>query len=119
MPCNALSGEGRRKGRVCDAYGHELELAKIQDNTVHAESTTLEKTVYGTLKYGGFDPRWQDKIMFKGLTADRPALVPDVTCRLAYGDGPKLEYIYDIKTSQDSASTFGYCPCSWLMHGRH
>ena len=29
VPCNALSGEGRRKARMCDAYGHELELAKI------------------------------------------------------------------------------------------
>ena len=108
MPCNSLSGEGRRRGRVCDAYGHEMELAKLPDNTVHAESTTLEKTVYGTLKYAGFDPRWQDKLMFKGSTSERPAIVPDVTCRLSYNDGPTLEYIYDIKTSRVSGSTLGY-----------
>ena len=46
--------------------------------------------------------------MFKGATSERPALVPDVTCHLAYDDGPKLEYIYDIKTSRVSASTIGY-----------
>ena len=70
-----------------------MELAKLPDNSVHAESTVLEKTVHGTLKHAGFDARWQDKLMFKGTTSERPALVPDVTCRLASGDGPKLEYI--------------------------
>ena len=72
-----------------------MELAKLPDNSVHAESTVLEKTVHGTLKHAGFDARWQDKLMFKGDTSERPALVPDVTCRLAYDEGPKLEYIYD------------------------
>ena len=108
MPCTSLSGLDRRRGRVCDAHGHEMELAKLPDNSVHAESTVLEKTVHGTLKHAGFDARWQDKLMFKGDTSERPALVPDVTCRLAYDEGPKLEYIYDIKTSRVSASTLGY-----------
>ena len=35
--------------------------------------------------------------MFTGNTSERPAIVPDVTCRLSYDDGPTLEYIYDIK----------------------
>ena len=31
MPCNTLSGENRRRGRVCDAHGHQMELAKLRD----------------------------------------------------------------------------------------
>ena len=65
MPCNALSGGGRRKGRVCDVHGHQMELAKLRDNTVCVESTTLEKAIHETLRHAGFDSRWQDKTMFK------------------------------------------------------
>ena len=49
MPCNSLSGAEGRRGRVCDAHGHEMELAKLPDNSVHAESTVLEKMVHSTL----------------------------------------------------------------------
>ena len=58
MPCNALSGEGRRRGRMCDAHGHQMELAKLRDNTVTVEYTTLEKTVHEILRHAGFDARW-------------------------------------------------------------
>ena len=100
MPCNALSGEGRRRGRVCDAHGHQMELAKLRDNTICVESTTLEKAVHETLKLAGFDARWQDKTMFKATrVGERPALVPDITVRMAMGDdAPVLEYLMDVKT---------------------
>ena len=100
MPCNALSGEGRRKGRVCDAHGHQMELAKLRDNTVCLESTALEKTIHEVLRHAGYDARWQDKTMFKATRAgERPALVPDITVRMAMGDeAPVLEYLMDVKT---------------------
>ena len=100
MPCNALPGEGRRRGRVCDAHGHQMELAKLRDNTVCVESTTLEKTVHARLRHAGFNARWQDKTMFKATrVGDRPALVPDITVRMAMSEGaPVLEHLLDIKT---------------------
>ena len=95
-----MPGEGRRRGRVCDAHGHQMELAKLRDNTVCVESTTLEKTVHGMLRHAGLDARWQDKTMFKATrVGDRPALVPDVTVKMAMSEGaPVLEHLLDIKT---------------------
>ena len=84
--------EGRRRGRVCDTHGHELELAKLRDNAlVCNESTTIENTIHGTLKYAGFDSQWQNKIMFKGDTQDRSALVPDVTAA-----HPRVDSVYRV-----------------------
>ena len=44
--------------------------------------------------------RWQDKTMFKATrVGERPALVPDITVRMAMGDdAPVLEYLMDVKT---------------------
>ena len=102
MPCNALSGENRRKGRVCDAHGHQMELAKLRDNTVCVESTTLEKTLHAALRHAGIDARWQDKTMFKATrVGERPALVPDITAKVAWRKGaPVLEHLMNMKTTR-------------------
>ena len=76
-------------------HGHQMELAKLRDNTVCVESTTLEKAIHA-----GFDSRWQDKTMFKATrVGDRPALVPDITVKMVMGhEAPVLEYLMDVKT---------------------
>ena len=93
---------------MCDAHGHQMELACLPDNVVKTESTTIEKAIHTTLRYAGLDARWQDRLTFKVGLEDRPALVPDITARLAYGKGPKLEYLYDVKTVRLSGDTLGY-----------
>ena len=50
---------------MCDAHRHQMELATLPDNVVKVESTTIEKAIHSTLRYAGFDARWQDKLLFK------------------------------------------------------
>ena len=91
---------------MCDAYGHEMELAKLPDNSVHAESTVLEKTVHGTLKHAGFDARWQDKLMFKGDTSERPALLS----RSVQGDSDALWVTLDDSKGEVYGGHLGWPP---------
>ena len=93
---------------MCDAHGHQMELACLPDNVVKTESTTIEKAIHGTLRYAGFDARWQDRLLFKTAAPDGPAIVPDITARMAVGDGPQLEYLMDVKTVRLSGDTLGY-----------
>ena len=87
---------------MCDAHGHQMELAKLRDNTVCVEPATLEKTLHAALRHAGIDARWQDKTMFKATrVGERPALVPDITAKVAWRKGaPVLEHLMDIKTTR-------------------
>ena len=108
MPCSYLNGERRGRRRVCDAHGHQMELATLPDNVNVIESTTIEKAIHNTLRYAGIDARWQDRLMFKRGAECRPAIIPDITAKLAYGSGPRLEYLYKVKTVRLSGDTLGY-----------
>ena len=109
MPCSVMRGEGRsRRRRKCDAHGHQMELANLPDNMLKVESEALEKAVHATLRYAGFDARWQDRLTFRTGTGERPPIVPDITSKLRVGEGPELTYLMDVKTVRLSGDTAGY-----------
>ena len=109
MPCSVMRGEGRsRRRRRCDAHGHQMELANLPDNMLKVESEALEKAIHATLRYAGFDARWQDRLTFRTGTGERPPIVPDITSKLRVGEGPELTYLMDVKTVRLSGDTAGY-----------